>query len=534
MNPAYLKTSRHLQDYLSGVKKLQPFYSQSLRPDWQKIAAEVSKAFKQKEIVSELIAQNQQSADPEMQKNCQLLKKDNTVIVITGQQLGLMQSPLYIIYKTLSTLWLTDKLNKEDNGYQYVPVFWLEGEDHDFEEVKSLTVHGMSGGLKTIAVDEDTAEQGMSLKSRSLSKDIELVLKELKETLQPTDFQDDLFERLAAIYKPGKNWLEAFKEHMAHIFKNSGLLFFNAGSKKIKKLSVPFFREILQNNREIVDAFVRQSNLLEDGGYQNQVNIQDDKSYLFITKNGPRQSLFLNNDTFYIKETGEKFSQSEILKLLDENPQWFSSTVLSRPLWQSFLLPVVSYVAGAAEISYWGQLKSAFEKMNTVMPHLQPRHSVTLIEPKFDRLLTKYDLAIESVPGSEDTFVKDYFAGTHLGSVTDTLADFEKTIEKNRENVKELIKEIDPTLIKPTEKSYASILDTINKLQNRFSRTISEKEGTIQRHLKSIHESVLPQGTLQERIISPVYFENKYGPDWVEKVYQQFDANFNEHLIVRL
>ena len=195
MNPAYLKTSRHLQDYLSGVKKLQPFYSQSLRPDWQEIAAEVSKAFKQKEIVTELIAQNQQSADPEMQKNCKLLKKDNTVIVITGQQLGLMQSPLYIIYKTLSTLWLTDKLNKEDNGYQFVPVFWLEGEDHDFEEVKSLTVHGMSGGLKTIALDEDTAEQGMSLNSRSLSKDIEFVLKELKETLDYLRTQRNLRAR---------------------------------------------------------------------------------------------------------------------------------------------------------------------------------------------------------------------------------------------------------------------------------------------------------------------------------------------------
>jgi len=392
----------------------------------------------------------------------------------------------------------------------------------------------MNGSIKSIRLEENPSDIGLSMNKRQLTDEISALLEEFKNSLQPTDFSDDLFNKLDQIYKPGKNWLETFKEHMASLFKNTGLLFFNAGSEKIKELSHPFFRDFLEKNIDIVADFANQSKALSNAGYKNQVNIQDNKSYLFITKNGTRQSLFFKGDTFYIKETGEEFSKNELLEMLDQNPQWFSSTVLSRPLWQSFMLPVVSYIAGGAEISYWGQLKSGFENMEIVMPHLQPRHSITLVEPKTERLLSKYEMDINLISNNKDALLKEYFSKTQLGDVTDSLSEFEKQAEQSKEKIKELINSIDPTLMGPTEKSYASILGTINKLHNKFSNTISIKEGTIQKHLTSIHESILPNTVLQERLISSVYFENKYGPDWINRILEQINDNFNEHSVVRL
>src|SRR5699024_9988665 len=65
--------------------------------------------------------------------NIERLKKGQRV-VIGGQQAGLFMSPAYIIHKIVTLLVLVAEI-KEDHGYDAVPVFWIAGEDHDFEEV---------------------------------------------------------------------------------------------------------------------------------------------------------------------------------------------------------------------------------------------------------------------------------------------------------------------------------------------------------------------------------------------------------------
>lgn len=534
MNPKYFKSPVLLNDYINQSKKLTPFYQQPLYPDWAKLAGEVSSGFKQTEVLDELIAQNMDSTDELARKNSSLLKEKNTVCVVTGQQLGLMISPLYIIYKTLSTLILCERINKEIKGFNFVPVFWLEGEDHDFEEIKSLNVFDRNGILKNFSILENDQESGLSVNKRELTDEINKLLSELKENLQPTDFSEITFQKLEDIYRPGTNWLDAFKEHIANVFNGSGLLFFNAGSPKIKELSKPFFKHILLKNKELVSCFRSDSTEMEKAGFKNQVTIQEDKAYLFLSKNGPRQSLFLEDDTYIIKDSNEKLSQEEMLKLLEENPYYFSSTVLTRPLWQSWLLPTISYVAGNAEIAYWGQLSSAFNTMDLVMPQIQPRHTITLLEPKTERLASKYKIDIQEIGEDKSRFLKDYFINNQLGDINSVLLEFEKFTSKNKKAVNELVKQIDPTLLAPVEKSYSSIIGTINKLQDRLSNRVKEKEAATQNHLNTIHEALMPGGKLQERVLSSVYLENKYGPDWLLKIKGHFSDNFEEHLIVKL
>ena len=58
---------------------------------------------------------------------------DGAKVVIGGQQAGLL-GPLYTFHKIFSIITLSRQLSEEyDNPI--VPVFWIAGEDHDFEEV---------------------------------------------------------------------------------------------------------------------------------------------------------------------------------------------------------------------------------------------------------------------------------------------------------------------------------------------------------------------------------------------------------------
>jgi bacillithiol biosynthesis cysteine-adding enzyme BshC len=534
MNPAYFKNSVLTEDYLNNSAKLQPFYSQALYPDWQTLAANVMKNFNQAKVIEELISQNSYSHHAFVKNNCKLLLQKNSVIVITGQQLGLMISPLYIIYKTISTLKLAEKLNREHKDFHFIPVYWLEGEDHDFDEVRSLQVLSASSQLKKISLQNQDEWSGFSMNKRYLKEDIKEVIKELKECMQATSFSEELFKRLEEIYQPGTNWLDSFKKHMSQLFAESGILFFNAGSQRIKELSIPFFKQVIQTNRNIVNAFKSGSEEMEKSGFPNQVNIQEDRAYLFYCpEGGGREALLYKNGNFLLKN-GKQFSTPELLKEAELNPAYFSSTVLTRPLWQSWLLPTVTYIAGSAEIAYWGQLKKAFGEMKLVMPHVQPRHSVTLIEPKIERFTDKLNIDLNTIHQDKDEFIKDFFITSHLGDVTEKLAEFENQAKESRQKIQELIKMVDSTLSDPVNKSYSAIAGIIEKLHSRLSNRIKEKEEITQKQLIAIHEAVLPGGNLQERVLSSVYFENKYGPDWVKGLLEKINDSFEEHQIVHL
>ncbi len=57
------------------------------------------------------------------QKNIDLLAKDNTLTIVTGQQLGMLGGPLYTFYKIITIIKLSNHLNRRYDKFNFVPVF---------------------------------------------------------------------------------------------------------------------------------------------------------------------------------------------------------------------------------------------------------------------------------------------------------------------------------------------------------------------------------------------------------------------------
>ncbi len=538
MNPAFYGQNEQNQDYIDQKEKVRRLYAQPLRPQWTELAKGVLDKHKKNEVLDEVIRQNEAAAenDPALKENLERIEKGKTLFVVSGQQLGMTVSPLYVIYKALTAVKLAAKLDKELNGYTVLPMFWLEGEDHDFEEVAKMALWDEKNELRRWQLEEDTRHKGYSLNRREVPEEIKAVLDEIENSLQETDFKAELLQKLRDAWQPGKNWLQAFSELLHYILRGSGLLHFNNGSTSIKQSSRDFFAGTLAENDAMCAAFREQSQKVQDAGYDNQVHFLEDRAWLFVSyQGGGREALLRREDGFRLKDHDKAFSQSDMLKMLDENPQWFSSTVLTRPLWQSYLLPTISYVAGPAEVAYWAQLKPAFDLFGLEMPHIQPRHSVTLLEPKTERLLEKYDLDVMEIPADVEEFLQDYFSKRAYSGLTRLFDEYNRMAGETQEKLSAFVDEIDPTMQKPLEKTFQSMQHNLEKFQGRLLQRVEEKEKQTQKHLRALHEALLPGNAPQERVLGAVYFFNKYGRGFIETLQQQLNMeNFSKHQCVQL
>ncbi|MEP7145770.1 MAG: bacillithiol biosynthesis BshC, partial [bacterium] len=139
-------------------------------------------------------------------ENIKLLGEHDTFVVITGQQLGMLTGPYYTILKAINTIQLSSTLNKKYTGYKFVPVFWLESDDHDFLEINNINIITKDNDLKNIKYFEKGEQSEKYLKPAGnilLDEHIDNFINELEDSLTKTEFTEALFDQIKNSYKTG-------------------------------------------------------------------------------------------------------------------------------------------------------------------------------------------------------------------------------------------------------------------------------------------------------------------------------------------
>src|SRR5699024_9412840 len=62
---------------------------------------------------------------------------ESSTVVIAGQQAGLLTGPMYTINKLISVVQFARE-QQEQLGSPVIPIFWIAGEDHDFDEINHI------------------------------------------------------------------------------------------------------------------------------------------------------------------------------------------------------------------------------------------------------------------------------------------------------------------------------------------------------------------------------------------------------------
>lgn len=526
-------------DYLYDFDKVKGFYKYNFRDKEQFIAkfkqlSESPKEFRNE--LSTIINSQYKSFDPSSKtlKNISLLKNKETVAVVTGQQLGILGGPLYTFYKIITAIKLCSHLSERYDNYYFVPVFWLEGDDHDFEEVRSINVLNDNNELLKISYNDEATEEEQnrgSIGHLKLKESIGQFLKDYGNQLRNTEFKNSIMENLKSFYTEEKTFKEPFKKLLFWLFDQYGLVIFDPQDVKIKELLKPVFKKEIVDFRNHTEKLVNISASVEEL-YHAQVKIRPIN--LFYNYDEGRYVIEPIENEFRLKGKRKKFSLEEINNLIEAEPERFSPNVLLRPICQDFLFPTGFYIGGPSEVAYFAQILPLYEFYNIDPAIIYPRSSITILEKALKTVLDKYGLSVTDIFTDPNKLKNQVINNVSDKNLEEIFKETKNQIDLAFDNLKEKLFELDKTMGDVTSKYRLKVLGYIDELNGKATEAQKKRYEITLRQIDKTSANLFPNMNLQERELSFFHFANKYGVDVLKKIFDGLVINKFEHQVIEL
>lgn len=522
-------------DYVNNFEKVKNYYETNFRDEntYEEIFSKISNENGPKlyDIIKNQY-KNQKFSE-KTKSNIELIKNENTIAVITGQQLGLMGGPLYTIYKIFTAVKLSEYLNEKFKKYNFIPVFWMAGDDHDFEEISNVKLLNNDNEIQTILYNEEIQKEENlgSVGSLKFTEALIEFKQKIFSFLRDTEFISELNNFADEVLDSNLTIAESFFKFAFKIFDETGLIIFNPQDKEVKKLLVPIFKKEL-NNFKLHTKDILLTSVDLDENYHSQVKVKPIN--LFLSDETGRHLIEPADDEFRLKGKRKKITLAEIFNLLDEKPESFSPNVLLRPICEDFLFPTGFYVAGPGEVNYYAQVVPLYKHFNIQHPFVFPRASATIIESNIAKILMKYNLSTQQFFGDFDKMKENTLNSISDNNVEQIFANCSANITNELNQLSNLLESIDKTLIDPTKNTNDKILNQLEILKTKALKLQDTKYDATIRQLKKARNSIYPNDNLQERELGILNFINKYGFDFFDWLYNELDIHEYKHQILEL
>ncbi len=505
--------------YVQQNPALRPFFHYEFSIDsFQKLIDEKTFDTAKRRVLLTALEQQYQSVatSTATQTNLQLLQKENCFTVVTAHQPNLCTGPLYTIYKIISTINLAAKLSDRYPDYYFVPVFWLGGEDHDFEEVNHCKLFSRT-------MQWQDAQGGSVGKYRTES--LQPLLQEIKTILGQGEHAIELSQQIARHFGDNPLYSTAVFRWINELFSADGLLVLNPSKAVFKQQMQAIYKDdiLAHSSQQLLEQTAIS---LTKAGFKKQAHAR--AINLFYTTPNRRDRIVFEDDFYQVLGTSIRFTQADLLTELDRHPEKFSPNVILRPLFQETILPNLAYVGGGGEIAYWLERKTQFDFYKMKLPILVRRCSVLWIDAHNSARMNKLGLRVESLMYPVDTLIK-----THLQGQSDQLSldqewqafysIFEAIVEKTTT--------IDPSLEKSVLAQAAQLKKSLDKLESKMMRAEKRKNETSLLQIRKIKEKLFPMNSLQERKDNYMEYYCQYGSLFIETLKKHLDP-FDPRMIV--
>ncbi len=508
--------SKLICDYLDQKQKIKGFYGNFSDLNSFKSQMDLKKSFpveNRRVLHSSLKKQYQKihkptTPDSKSLENIDLLLKENTFTITTGHQLCLFTGPLYFIYKIVSAVNLCEKLKSQYPDKNFVPVYWMASEDHDFAEINHINFRG-----GRISWNEDVEGPVGRQETASLKS----IIEELKENLGLGKNALKISENLENAYLNHTNLADATRFLVHELFGEKGLVIIDADDVELKKISIPYFHNDLVKHEP--NALVEKTSGKLEEVYFNQIHPR--KINLFYIKEGLRERIERNENQWSVLNTSISWSQDELEEELNSHPERFSPNVVLRPFYQELILPNLAYIGGGGELAYWFQLKEMFDHFSVPFPILLLRNSVLGISEKQFKKLDKLELGIKALFKPIHEIQNSYAAKS--APIDPGMEEYRRKIEKIFLELEEVAHLTDKSMLGAVDAQKQKQLNGLDKLKKKLLRAEKRKNSDFMERIADIHQELFPNGSLQERHDNFIEYYIEYGDQWLEKLYKQLD-----------
>jgi bacillithiol biosynthesis cysteine-adding enzyme BshC len=515
---------RLASDYAFDYPRVSEFFTGNPTDPaaWRDAIARAQRHPRQRDQIADIVLaqQRRRGAPPDALAAAARLRDPQSVAIVTGQQAGLFGGPLFTLLKAVTTIQLAERTSTEYR-VPTVAVFWIDAEDHDWDEVKSCGVLNADLELVRIALGRPPgAGEGPVARVR-LDDSIEEAVDRLAKTLPATEITPGLLDAVRAAYTPGAGMVEAFGRWLETWLGPRGLVVFDSADAAAKPLASGLFTREIEHAGETSRLAAAAGSKLTGLGYHAQVVPQEDQAALFHI-DGTRSSIRVGD------------AKEKMLQRVKANPAEFSPNVLLRPLVQDTLFPTVCYVAGPNELAYLAQLRGIYDAFGVPMPLMHQRASATILDSNAMRLLARHELPLESLRAQDESALNALLKAQIPPAVASSLEEAARALADRMDAVARHVAQVDATLEAATQSTLGRMQDDLKKLQGKVIQAAKRKDETLRRQFKHAQAQAFPGGHPQEREIGFVYFLNNYGAGLVDRLSDELPLDQGQHWVMTI
>lgn len=497
--------SKTMLDYLEKNENIDSFYNNF--PDFDGFKNQIEEKQNSFQLASRFVLadalKSQYSffdTSEKTEANIELLKQKNTFTITTGHQLNLFTGPLYFLYKIFSTINLAEELVEKFPEHNFVPIYWMATEDHDFDEINYFNFDG-----KKVSWNRKDGG-GVGRFSTEGLADVFEVFSEHLGNSKNAQYLKKLFSKG---YLEHNNLADATRFIANELFKDYGLVIVDGDDKSLKQLFTPFVKDELENETSF--AAVSKTILELEKHYKIQVNPR--QTNLFYLGDDFRERIIFEDNLYKVNNTEISFSKAEILNEAEENPKVFSPNVIMRPLYQEVILPNLCYIGGGGELAYWLELKDYFDKVTIPFPILLLRNSVQVISEKQATKLSKLNISLEEMFLNQYVLISKKVVENSVLEIS--FKEKKAFLENQFSELKEVAKKTDISFENAVNAQERKQIKGLEKLEKRLLKAEKRRQKDLVDRITMLQNEILPNQSLEERQRNFSEYYLEYGNSFI-------------------
>ncbi len=553
-----MKTSYSLRNAYSGIAKAyiedetfrKRFYTyEDTSEGYARRADEVkARTFDRKKLVHALLKVNRRlGASDKTLENIAKLEQASTCCIVTGQQTGVVGGPLYTLYKASTAVKKAREISQQ-LGTAVVPVFWMASEDHDFEEMRSVTLidddkikvlridkkpgTGNNNPFKTVHnysylkepvgfVDNNTSVRRLLMEAQHVWKDTEF-----------SDWCQSVFYDTVHGDETVSDW---FGRIYLKLFQDEGLIVVDPLDQDLRQLGSTFLLQAIESSDALIGSVNARAAELTEMGYAPLIEPREGATGLYYLENGERLQIIHENGMYTIRENDDReaFCLEKVQERMRHYPEEFSTNVVLRPVIQDVYLPTIAYVAGPGEAAYYAQLKEVYEKLGMNMPIIMLRENYTVVPQTFADELESLEISVDSVLVTDQIDLERKWLEDRDHIDVEGLFDvFTRDFDQKYTALIDALTGVDEEIVPISKRNTEMIrqqLDYLKKKAYRFHRKNHKEElKTIQRAAQWIK----PYGQIQERTLGLINILSQGGPAFITHLNRQLAYDYRHRIIM--